>query len=83
MLRRREAQACESGKECDDGEERIPQVSRSARERNFGREIEKELATSALKQPTAVDPVEVFRDLGMSGSAIADYLRRFPDLHRS
>ena len=49
---------------------------------NFGGEIEKELATSALKQRLPSTSVEIFRDLGMSGSAIADYFRRFPDLHR-
>ena len=49
---------------------------------NFGQEIAKELAKFALKLRLPQTSVEIFRDLGMSGSAIADYLRRFPDLHR-
>ncbi len=51
--------------------------------RNYGREIGKEMATSALNRRLPPTPVEIFRDLGMSKSAIAAYLRRFPDLHRS
>lgn len=51
-------------------------------ERICGRAFGQEPPASALglRLPTA--PVEIFRDLGMSRSAIAAYFRRFPDLHR-
>jgi hypothetical protein len=49
----------------------------------FGREVGMERSASALQRRPPPTPVEVFRDLGMSRSAIAAYFRRFPDWHRS